>query len=131
MEPTLAIPSGVFELPDGYQRAMREAWKSFTTNQQLEPIVPPLIASSWQRCWGRVNPNNPLEFTHMGPDYMLASQTASFDLMAIARPVMEDVYQCVQNSGTAILLTNSIGCVLDLVGDEEILKIMKSWGCGI
>ncbi len=131
MEPTPAIPSGVFELPDDYQRAMREAWKSFTANQQLDPIVPPLIAASWQRCWGRVNPNNPMEFTHMGPDYMLASQTASFDLMAIARPVMEDVYQCVQNSGTAILLTNSIGCVLDLVGDEEILKIMKSWGCGV
>src|SRR6185295_6299395 len=121
----------VFELPDGYQRAMREAWKNFTTNQQLKPVVPPLIAASWQRCWGRVNPNNPLEFTHMGPDYMLASQTASFDLIAIARPLMEDVYQCVQNSGTAILLTNSIGCVLDLVGDDEVLKIMYEWGCGV
>src|ERR1044072_9224609 len=51
--------------------------------------------------------------------------------MAVARPVIEDVYQCVQNSGTAILLTNSIGCVLDLVGDEEILKIMRDWGCGV
>jgi transcriptional activator for dhaKLM operon len=72
-----------------------------------------------------------MEFTHMGSEYMLASQTASFDLMAIARPVMEDVYQCVQNSGTAILLTNSIGCVLDVVGDEEILGIMHEWGCGV
>ncbi len=44
---------------------------------------------------------------------------------------MEDVYQCIQKSGTAILLTNSIGCVLDLVGDEEILKIMHEWGCGV
>ncbi len=131
MEPVAAIQSSVSDMPNGYQQAMHEAWKRFTTNQQLDPIVPPLIAASWQRCWGKVNPNNTMEFTRMGSDYMLASQTASFDLIAIARPVMEDVYQCIQNSGTAILLTNSIGCVLDLVGDDEILKIMYGWGCGV
>ena len=117
--------------PENYQQKMLEAWQKFITNQELQSIVPPLIASSWQRCWGRVNPNNKLEFTRMGSEYMLASQTASFDLMAIARPVMEDIYQCIQKSGTAILLTNSIGCVLDLVGDDEILKIMYGWGCGV
>src|SRR5262249_45205090 len=121
----------VSDLPVNYQQAMRMAWKRFTANQELDPIVPPLIAASWQRCWGRVNPNNAMEFTRMGAEYMLASQTASFDLMAIARPVMEDVYQCLQNSGTAILLTNSIGCVLDWVGDDEIIQIMNGWGCGI
>ena len=117
--------------PENYQQKMLEAWQKFITNQELQSIVPPLIASSWQRCWGRVNPNNKLEFTRMGSEYMLASQTVSFDLMAIARPVMEDIYQCIQKSGTAILLTNSIGCVLDLVGDDEILKIMYGWGCGV
>ena len=38
--------------------------------------------------------------------------------------------QCVQNSGTAILLTNSVGCILDLVGDEDIVRIMEQWGAG-
>jgi len=132
MEPVAPVLSSVSDTPNGgYQHAIREAWKQFTTSQKLDPVVPPLIASSWQRCWGKVNPNNPVEFTRMSPDYMLASQTASFDLIAIARPVMEDVYQCVQNSGTAILLTNSIGCVLDVIGDEDVLKIMQGWGCGV
>jgi transcriptional activator for dhaKLM operon len=117
--------------PDNYQQKMLEAWQKFIANQELDSIIPPLIASSWQRCWGRVNPNSTLEFSRMSSEYMLASQTASFDLIAVARPVMEDVYQCVQKSGTAILLTNSIGCVLDLVGDDEILKIMYQWRCGV
>lgn len=125
------IPSNVFDTPTDYQQSMLEAWKRFTANQQLDPIVPPLIAASWRRCWGRVNPNRAVEFTRMGREHLLASQTASFDLIAIARPVMEDVYQCVQKSGTVIVLTNSIGCVLDLVGDEEVLKIMDEWGCGV
>lgn len=117
--------------PGDYQQKMLEAWRKFTHNQELDPVVPPIIASSWRRCWGRVNPNLSLEFTRMSADYLLASQTASFDLMAIARPVMEDVYQCVQDSGTALILTNSIGCVLDLIGDSDILGIMNRWGAGI
>ncbi len=109
---------------------MQAAWEKFTTHQIMDPVVPPLIAASWRRSWGRVNPNNPVGFTRMGRDHLLASQTASFDLMAIARPLMEDIYQCVEKSGTAILLTNSVGCVLDLVGDEEIIQIMEGWGAG-
>ncbi len=131
MEPVSKIQSTGLPEPENYQQKMRGAWQKFITNQELHPVVPPLIASSWHRSWGKVNPNNKLEFTRMGSEYMLASQTASFDLIAIARPVMEDIYQCVQKSGTAILLTNSIGCVLDVVGDEEILKIMYEWGCGV
>ena len=131
MEPIGELQSSDFAEPENFQQKMLDAWKKYTVNQQLDPIVPPLIAASWRRSRGRVNPNNAVEFTRMGAEYLLASQTASFDLIAITRPVMEDVYQCVQNSGTAIILTNSIGCILDLVGDEEIIKIMNNWGAGI
>lgn len=131
MEPIGKIPSAFISESEGYQRAMKEAWKRFTTDQKLDPIVPPLIAASWRRCWGRVNPNSRMEFAKMGPDYLLASQTASFDLISIARPVMEDIYQCVQHSGSSIVLTNGIGCVLDVVGDDEITKTMNDWGIGV
>ncbi|MGE5377931.1 MAG: sigma-54-dependent Fis family transcriptional regulator [Bacteroidota bacterium] len=127
---TAVLPSNGIDTPEGYQRAMKAAWLRFTTNQQMDPVVPPLIAASWRRSWGRVNPNNPVGFTRLGSNHLLASQTASFDLMAIARPVMEDVYQCVENSGTALVLTNSVGCVLDMVGDEEIINVMEGWGAG-
>jgi transcriptional activator for dhaKLM operon len=110
---------------------MMSAWERYTSGQQLDPIVPPLIAMSWRRSRGRVNPYRTVEFTRMGRDHLLASQTASFDLMAIARPVMEDVYQCVQHSGTAIVLTNSVGCILDLIGDPDVLQIMETWGAGL
>lgn len=130
MEPA-PVQAEAFKRPDEYQQAMFGAWERFTADQHLDPMVPPLIASSWRRCWGRVNPNRTVEFARMGKDHLLASQTASFDLLAIARPVMEDVYQCVQTSGTAIILTNSVGCILDVVGDEDIVEIMQGWGAGL
>ncbi|HEX2995372.1 MAG TPA: sigma 54-interacting transcriptional regulator, partial [Anaerolineales bacterium] len=129
VEPT-AIQPNVLGKPEEYQRAILAAWQRFTADQHLDPIVQPLIAASWRRSWGRVNPDRPMEFSHMADEHVLASQTASFDLMAIARPVMEDIYQCVQKSGTAIILTNSVGCILDQVGDKEVLDIMRGWGCG-
>ena len=58
MEPISEIQSTVLAEPENYQQKMLEAWRKFITNQELHPIVPPLIASSWQRSWGRVNPNN-------------------------------------------------------------------------
>jgi transcriptional regulator of acetoin/glycerol metabolism len=131
MEINREIQPAVSAEPEDYQQKMLDAWKKYTHNQELDPIVSPLIAASWRRCWGHVNPNKSLEFTRMSADYLLASQTASFDLIAIARPVMEDVYQCIQDSGTAIILTNSIGCVLDLIGDDEVISIMNDWGAGI
>lgn len=131
MESIETIQTNVFDTPADHQQAMHEAWKKFTKNQQLDPIVPPLIAASWRRSWGRVNPNKPIEFTRMGKEHLLASQTASFDLMAIARPVIEDIYQGVQNSGSVIILTNSVGCILDLIGDEDIIEIMEDWGAGL
>lgn len=130
MEPvTTALPPSL-DTPGEYQQAMWEAWKKFTTEHELDPIVPPLIASSWRRSRGHVNPNTPVEFTRMGREHLLASQTASFDLIAIARPVMEDIFQCVQKSGTVIILTNNVGCILDLIGDEDVLRIMDEWGVG-
>ena len=125
------IQSNVFDPPDQYQVAMGEAWKRFIIQQQLDPMVPPLLGASWRRSRGHVNPNNPVEFTRMGKEHLLASQTASFDLIAIARPVMEDIYQCVQKSGIAIILTNNVGCILDWVGDEDVIKVMVEWGVGL
>ena len=66
MESAGTIQFNFFDPPADYQQSMLEAWKKFTTNQQLDLIVPPLIAASWRRCWGRVNPNKRMEFIHMG-----------------------------------------------------------------
>ncbi len=131
MEPEVAVQAGLIDPHEGYQPAILEAWKKFTASQQLDPVVPPVIAASWRRCWGKVNPNHDLIFTRISDDYLLALQTASFNLIAIARPIMEDLYGCVQDSGTILFLTNGVGCILDLIGDERMVRYMEDWGCGL
>ncbi|PWH14638.1 MAG: hypothetical protein DDG60_07750 [Anaerolineae bacterium] len=110
------------------QHALKTAWEQFTRTQQIADNVPPIIAASWRRCWGKINPYQRVEFTRVDTSYLLAAQTASFDLMAVARPVLEDIYQCIQESGTTLILTNPVGCILDMISDSEIHPIVQAWG---
>ncbi len=105
-----------------------EAWKTFITQQIILPEVNPYIANSWKRCWARLNPHRPGTLRSLRPEHLLATQVASFDLLSLARPVMEDTYQYLEGSDTAIVLTNSPGYVLDMLGDAEMLEILAGYG---
>ncbi len=105
-----------------------EAWKTFITRQVILPEVNPHIANSWKRCWSRLNPNRPGMLRKLSPEHLLATQVASFDLLSLARPVMEDTYQYLEGSDTVIVLTNSPGYVLDMLGDAEMLEILAGYG---
>ena len=56
---------------------------------------------------------------------------ASFDLISVARPILEDIHQYVENSATAILLVNNAGYILDLMGDAEMIDLLRLAGIEI
>lgn len=60
--------------------------------------------------------------------HLLSSQVASFDLISISRPIIEDVYQYIEKSGVAIILVNSAGCTLDHIGSSETVHWLDRWG---
>lgn len=126
-----AIP----EEPDPYQAAgqpgdeLFQEWLAFVYDQQILPGVQPVIARSWKRCWARVNPFLPTRFVHLNEDHLLSSQLASFDLLSVALPILEDILEPGENDSTAILFANSAGCVLELYGDKETIKLLEV--CGI
>jgi len=108
--------------------SLKSAWKEFIEHQTVQPQVGTLIANSWRRSWSHVNLKQPLKLARLSPEHFLATQTANFDLISVARPIMEDAYQCVENSETAFLLINGAGYVLDLLGDRDILERLNTLG---
>jgi PAS domain S-box-containing protein len=113
-------------LPLFDQELFYEAWRAFIQRQVILPEVNPCVANSWMRCWARLNPQRPLQLRKLSPEHMLAAQVASFELISLARPIMEDIYQFVAGSDTAIVLTNNAGYVLDMVGDPDIIEVVES-----
>jgi len=118
------LPSFDFEL-------LYKAWNEFVYHQVVLPEVSPYIARSWKRCWARLNPHRRVEFSKLGTDHLLSAQVAGFNFISLARPIMEDIYQFLEGSDTALLLANSAGYLLDILGDAEMLEVLDSYGIGI
>ena len=110
------------------QANLKSAWKDFVEQQTIQANISLTIANSWRRSWSRVDLKQPLKFTKLSTEHFLATQISNFDFISIARPVMEDAYQCVENSETVILLVNSAGYLLELLGDREMLKRLNELG---
>ncbi|HEX9029971.1 MAG TPA: sigma 54-interacting transcriptional regulator, partial [Anaerolineales bacterium] len=108
--------------------AWKLAWEEFVDHQNILPSVPHIIAGSWQRCWARLNPKQRIRLGPLQSNHLLSAQIVSFDLISVARPIMEDIYQYVENSDTAVVLVNGAGYVLDLLGDPAMLKMAKAEG---
>lgn len=101
------------------------AWNAFVDHQELLEGLNPVIAKSWWRCRGRMHPDQARPLKRLSADHLLASQVASFDLISIARPIMEDIYQYVERSDSAIALVNSAGYILDILGDPETIDYAR------
>jgi transcriptional regulator of acetoin/glycerol metabolism len=107
------------------RRTQRSAWETFITRHQLLPNVPAVIGRSWTRCWTLLDPHQSPVLSRLGSDHLLSTQVANVELMLIARPIMEDIYQYIEDSDTAVVITNSAGYILDIIGDESILDKLK------
>ncbi|MDI6696053.1 MAG: sigma 54-interacting transcriptional regulator [Anaerolineales bacterium] len=103
-------------------------WNEFVNHHRLSPTLNPLIAASWERCWPRLNPHGRVNIKHLNPNYLLAAQVASFDLLSVARPIMEDIYQYIEKSETAAALVNGTGFVLDIIGDPAMIEATNQLG---
>lgn len=111
-----------------YQSQIYEAWKVFTDAQMVDPVVPPVIGTSWKRSWVHINPFHPIKFIQLSGSHLLSSQVAGFNLISIARPIIEDIFQNASQAGMVVILTNGAGCVLDMLCDPEMGHLLNSWG---
>ncbi len=105
--------------------AQYQAWMEYTLNQNLMAGVDPLVASSWERCLPRLNPYVKPRQKGLSAENLLAAQIANFSLISLARPIMEDLHQFVENSDTVVVVVNSAGYILDLLGDATMKAVAR------
>ena len=88
----------------------------FVEQGVLDPQVDPLVAMSWRRSLPRHNPYTGGALPRLSDDALQARRVRQFDLIAIARPFMEDIYQCVERSGYLVVLLDATACVSGRAG---------------
>jgi transcriptional activator for dhaKLM operon len=107
---------------------LKQAWTQFTTRGILAANLGPLVVQSWQRCAPRLNPNLPPRWSALNDDVLALTLRQRQNLIAITRPILEDVYQFIETSGLMLALVDSSTCLLDSVGDAPVVELMAQLG---
>jgi transcriptional activator for dhaKLM operon len=96
-------------------------WRLFVGSGTLDPQIDPLVARSWRRCLPRQNPYTGGRLPRLSEAALQNLRVLHFDLIATARPLMEDIYQCVERSGYAVVLLDASACVLEVLGEPPLI----------
>jgi len=108
----------------------KSAWDVFTsTGKILEDAgLNPLVAASWGRCVLRMNPNSPANWTYASDNALQSTLKQHTTLRNIARPIMEDIYQFMEDCRAVLLLTDSSGCLLEVLGEPSQVTELQAMG---
>lgn len=121
MLPT-AYPYDLHELMTLWERFVREGVLSIS---QMDPA----IARSWLRCRDAgLDPQAVPRFLRCDAEELEQQRQRCFDLIAIALPLIEDIYQFSGESGMVIYLTNQHLVVLECLGDRWLREALFGYG---
>ncbi len=104
---------------------LKQFWYAFTKSGQVLPVEgrepDPVVLRSWQRCAPRADPRQRPRLVRLQEAALRAILKTHTDLLTLARPFLEDIYQFLEGAYCAIVFTDGAGCVLDLTGDSSIV----------
>jgi len=100
--------------------SINEHWQNFIDTGISSAIqVREVILRSWQRCQKiDVDPHNNSLHDHLDGDDLARALKRRELLIAVAHPFMTDLYAIVRGSGFVVTLTNEVGYIIELFGDD-------------
>ncbi len=109
----------------------RRHWQQFIHDGVMqEDVLPPPMRQSWQRC-STLGFNAYQETSvHDQPAYTLAT-SYPLDLLALIRPVMEDLHQFTEGSACVVAFADGNATIIDLVGNPAMRQTFEQLGLAI
>jgi len=116
------------------QKTLAGIWQTFMqtgkVTREQKDLLDPTVLLSWQRCMPRLNPQARPRLSPIHGQALSSLLRAQSDLITIATPLIEDMFQIIMGSGCCIVLTDSSACNLFMAGDEPAKALMKAHGLG-
>lgn len=109
------------------QEELKQVWKKFINGEAVEcQGVRKQILDSWHR--SRKSNVNPLPYKipirFLGRDLELHKLKLK-QFIDISLPIMENLYRFVADAGFLLVLTDKMGCILEIIGSTEIKEAGK------
>lgn len=96
--------------------------KEFINNGVINENVRRSIADSWIRCKNYDVDYNSGMGKKISTDVLTKKIQDNQQLLLVAKPIMEKMYKTVEGSGFSIILTDSEGCLLEVIGDKDVME---------
>ncbi|TJX68901.1 sigma-54-dependent Fis family transcriptional regulator [Soehngenia saccharolytica] len=100
----------------------KENWTKFVMEGILEDDVDDYIKKSWIRCSKNSLDINLGQGKLISKEQLEREKEKNKELIAIALPIMENLNDLVMGTGFALVLTDKNGLILEVIGEEKILK---------
>jgi len=115
-------------LPTGFglsHETLERIWRGFTETGRISAedvsMMDPAVVRSWRRCVYRFNPLADARPTPISSSALTSILRGQQELITVATPFIEDIFQYTERSDYAILLADGAGCILETGGDEHAL----------
>lgn len=99
------------------------AQESATSGRQHQTAVPPIIQRSWQRC--RALGLLPETWLGGAPQSNLRPGSS---VLTPLMPILEDIYEFLEHSWSALLLADENACIIEMLGNNEALVTLEHLG---
>jgi transcriptional regulator of acetoin/glycerol metabolism len=108
----------------------KRSWQQFTATGKIveDTGLNSLVVASWMRCGLRMNPNGLLQWTYASDNALQSTLKQHTTLRNIARPIMEDIYEFLENCRATLILTDSSGCLLEMLGETSLTTELQAVG---
>lgn len=104
---------------------LQEIWEHFVKTGETDVRMNPIVEKSWLKC--QRNGLDPMEGRGRRADEKVfqSIRAGNKELLEIALPVMQSVYEIVKQSHFLLVLTDSVGYVLETIGDLAVQQMSK------
>lgn len=100
---------------------LTEMWANYVYEDKLDPSVKPLVAEGWKKCKAEgVNPNGGIG-KRVDDNVFQSIRAANSTLIETALPIMQSVFEIVKRSHFLMVLTDSVGYILESIGDTTVM----------
>ncbi len=105
-----------------YLKFIHNSWEKFIKTGNVDGKVREEIAESWIRCknYGVDHMNGKGSNINKVPIEFKFKENA--ELISVARPIMKGIYNIVEGSDFAIVLSDKDGYIIEVIGDKDRMK---------
>ncbi len=120
-------------LPSTYpydHQALESVWEVFVQRGVFDATsLDPAVKRSWLTCLeAGLDPYASPQPDCSSSETLERKRQDAFDLIAVARPFMEDVYQFSGESDMIVYLSDETMCAVEWLGDEAIAEVLREKG---